>query len=188
VDGHIRRARACAVVISVTSASQELFRKVLDFDAALGTPIPAIRRTALTMELQNGSRIIALPGTEETIRGYSGVSLLVVDEASRVDDALYYSIRPMLAVSGGRLVCLTTPFGKRGFFFEAWESSNDWERHTITAYDCPRISRAFLDEERAAMGEWWFSQEYLCEFRETSDTVFQYDVVMSAMGGPAFSL
>jgi hypothetical protein len=47
---------------------------------------------------------------------------LIVDEASRVQDALYQGIRPMLAVSGGRIVLLSTPWGKRGFFFEEWET------------------------------------------------------------------
>jgi hypothetical protein len=162
--------------------SQELFKKVMEFYRCIGSPVAAREESALRLELENGSRIIALPGSEATIRGYSGVRLLVVDEASRVDDALYFSIRPMLAVSGGRLVMLTTPFGKRGAFFEAWQNGGpDWERVKVTAHDCPRISSAFLEEERRALGDWWFSQEYLCEFRDTTDQVFSYDVVMSAI-------
>ena len=65
-----------------------------------------------------GSRIISLPGDEKNIRGYSGVTLLVIYEAARVSDVLYRSVRPMLAVSKGRLVCLSTPFGKRGWFLD----------------------------------------------------------------------
>ena len=42
----------------------------------------------LGMELTNGSRIEALPGTEKTIRGFSGVDILILDEAARVDDGL----------------------------------------------------------------------------------------------------
>jgi hypothetical protein len=65
------------------------------------------------MTLANGSRIISLPGDEETIRGYSGVRRLIVDEASRVLDPLYFAIRPMRApmraVSQGRMICLSTP-------------------------------------------------------------------------------
>jgi hypothetical protein len=60
----------------------------------------------------------ALPGTEKTIRGFSGAALLIVDEAARVDDALYYAVKPMLAVSGGSLLMLSTPYGRRGGFFE----------------------------------------------------------------------
>ncbi len=74
----------------------------------------------MTLRLENGSRIVSLPGTEGTVRGFSGVALLIVDEASRVDDALYHAVRPMLAVSHGKLVLLSTPWGKRGFFYREW--------------------------------------------------------------------
>jgi hypothetical protein len=162
--------------------SGELFAKVKSFYGSVPNAVPVRRETALQMELVNGSRIIALPGKEATIRGYSGVDLLVIDEASRVDDALYYSVRPMLAVSGGRLIALTTPFGKRGFFHQEWTEGGDgWHRTRVTAYDVPRISAEFLAEERAAMDDWWFSQEYLCEFRESTDQVFNRDDVMAAL-------
>ena len=72
------------------------------------------------------------------------------------------SIRPMLAVSGGRLIALSTPFGTRGWWYEAWRSRESWERYEISASRCPRIAPDFLDEERRAMGEWWFAQEYDC--------------------------
>jgi hypothetical protein len=177
--------RAPALILLLSPSlrqSQELFKKVVDFYHAIGGPIPVAEESALRLSLVNGSRIIALPGTEATIRGYSGVRLLVIDEASRVDDGLYYSVRPMLAVSGGRLVALTTPFGKRGFFFDAWENGGpEWERVKVTAHDCPRISPEFLEEERAASGDWWFSQEYLCEFRDTVDQVFATDLILKAM-------
>lgn len=176
------RPRALVLLLSPSlRQSQELFRKVTGAYHALGRIIPATLENSLRLELCNGSRIISLPGKEETVRGFSGVSLLVVDEASRVPDELYYSIRPMLAVSGGRLVCLTTPYGKRGFFHEEWEHGEGWERIRITAHDCPRISRAFLDEERRALGHHWFRQEYLCEFVETEDQLFSYDLVMNAL-------
>jgi hypothetical protein len=78
--------------------------------------VPLQSSTQLTCEFDNGSRIISLPGDEATVRTYSNVQLIVIDEASRVPDDLYYSVRPMLATSNGRLVCLSTPRGKRGFF------------------------------------------------------------------------
>jgi hypothetical protein len=106
---------------------------------------------------------------------------LIIDEASRVSDALYYSVRPMLAVSGGDIMLLSTPFGKRGFFFEEWTSGADWLKVKVTAYQCPRISREWLEAERKAIGEWWFAQEYLCEFVDTTDQVFTYEDVMRAV-------
>lgn len=161
--------------------SGELFRKVMDAYSAVGRPVPVAGESALRLELDNGSRVVSLPGQEATIRGYSGVALLVVDEAARVADDLYYSIRPMLAVSGGRLVALSTPFGKRGWFHSEWTGSNAWTRVKVPAAACSRISPAFLAEERAALGNWWYSQEYLCEFRDTVDSVFTFDAVMGAL-------
>ncbi|HSH81232.1 MAG TPA: terminase family protein, partial [Herpetosiphonaceae bacterium] len=100
--------------------SMEFLRKVLGMYRTLGRPIPADAENKLELELSNGSRIVALPGVEGTIRGYSGVRLLVVDEASRVADTLMAAVRPMLAVSGGRLVALSTPWGTRGWWYQAW--------------------------------------------------------------------
>jgi hypothetical protein len=160
--------------------SQELFRKALDIYRALENPLPVEAESALRLELDNGSRIISLPGKEQTVRGFSGVRLLAVDEAARVPDDLYFSIRPMLAVSGGRLVALSTPFGTRGWWYEAWRSAEPWRRFRIPAEECPRISTAFLDEERRTMGEWWFAQEYGCDFLDGQTQPFSRDDVERA--------
>jgi hypothetical protein len=124
---------------------------------------------------------VGLPGTEATVRGFSAVSLLLVDEAARVSDELYLAIRPMLAVSEGTLWLMSTPFGKRGFFYEAWASGGEWERFQVTAYECPRISYKFLEEERTAMGERWFRQEYLCEFEDSVSSVCSRELVERAI-------
>jgi hypothetical protein len=48
----------------------------------------AVAESALRLELANGSRIVSLPGSGETVRGYSAPRLVIVDEASRVPDEL----------------------------------------------------------------------------------------------------
>ena len=163
--------------------SQELFRKLQDVYNALESNLlpTATEESALRLQLSNGSRIIALPGKEATIRGFSGVNLLIIDEASRVEDALYQSVRPMLAVSGGRIVLLSTPFGKRGFFYSEWTDGEDWQRVKITAEQCPRIDKDWLEREKAMIGDWWWRQEYFCEFVETNDQVFSYDDIQAAL-------
>jgi hypothetical protein len=172
--------------------SQELFRKLQDFYNALELAFlpQAVEESALRMELSNGSRIVALPGKEATIRGFSGVSLLIVDEASRVEDSLYQAIRPMLAVSGGRIVLLSTPFGKRGFFYSEWTDGVGWRKVKITADQCPRINKEWLERERQMIGDWWYLQEYQCQFVETDDQVFSYDDIQMALSSditPLFS-
>ena len=161
--------------------SGELFRKVLGYFRALGKPLRVEAESALRIEFANGSRIVSLPGDEATIRGFSGVNLLVIDEAARVDDSLYRAVRPMLAVSRGRLVALSTPCGQRGWFYEAWQSSEQWERVCVTADECPRITSEFLAAERRSLGERWFRQEYLCSFEDTIDAVFSAEDIRAAM-------
>jgi phage FluMu gp28-like protein len=161
--------------------SQELFAKIAAQYRTLGQGVPSDSHRKLGMKLANGSRIEALPGTEKTVRGFSGAALLIVDEAARVDDGLYYAVRPMLAVSGGRLMLLSTPYGKRGAFFEEWTNGEGWERYEAPAVECPRIPTEFLEEERRALPGWVYSQEYECSFEETEDQVFSHDLVSAAV-------
>jgi len=98
---------------------------------------------------------------------------LIIDEAARVPDDLYRAVRPMLAVSGGRMICLSTPYGKRGFFHDAWANGgDDWLRIQIPASEIARIPPAFLEEERRALGESWFRQEYCCSFEAMEGLVY----------------
>jgi len=161
--------------------AKELFSKVAAAYQALGHVIPADSYRKMGMELSNGSRIEALPGTEKTIRGFSGVDLLVVDEASRVADDLYYAVRPMLVVSGGRLMMMSTPYGRRGVFYKEWAGEEGWERYEVPASDCPRISEVFLEEERRTLPCRVFRQEYECSFEDTDDQVFSHADVRAAM-------
>ena len=162
--------------------SQELYRKVRHILAPLGeaAPPPA-EESALRLELSNGARVVCLPGRESTVRGFSAPTLVIEDEASRVPDDLYMAIRPMLATSGGRLVLLSTPFGKRGHFHQEWaEGGPEWERFKVTADQCPRIDPGWLAKERATIGDWWFSQEFLCEFMEAEDQLFRDEDIAAA--------
>jgi len=174
-------ANSPILILSPTDRqSGELFRKILTVYRALGRPVPAVNESLNYLQLANGSRIISLPGNERTVRCYSGVALLIIDEAARVHDSLYRAVRPMLAVSGGRLIALSTPYGTRGWFHDAWHSAEPWHRLRITAQECPRISQEFLAEERRVLGERWFAQEYLCSFAASVGAVFRPEDIARA--------
>ena len=106
-------------------------------------------------------------------------------------DDLHRAVRPMLAVSNGRLICLSTPYGKRGFYHEAWANGrDDWARVEVPATRVARIPPEFLEEERRALGESWFRQEYLCSFEDTIDAVFSAEDIRAALSDdvkPLFS-
>ncbi len=162
--------------------SAEFLRKASGFLRALGIKPRGDGDNEMSLLLPNGSRVVGLPGSESTIRGFSSVSLLIIDEAARTPDDLYRAVRPMLAVGDGELWLLSTPNGKRGFFYETWGNGDrDWTRISAPATECPRIGGKFLESERAALGERWFRQEYLCEFVDADDTVFATEFVEGAL-------
>jgi hypothetical protein len=172
---------AGTVVIASPSQRQstEMLRTIRGFLAALGEDPPGDSITKL--ELANGARILAVPGDERTIRGVGGVALVVIDEASRVEDGLLAGVTPMLATTGGRLVALTTPAGRRGWFYEQWHADSDWLRIRVAASDCPRISKEFLAEERKLLGTTQFSQEYELQFIADGDSAFDDALIGAAL-------
>lgn len=98
-----------------------------------------------------------------------------------MEDGIHSAMRPMLAVSNGRMVLMSTPWGKRGHFWELWSDATGWDRTEVPATEVPRISKRFLEQERASMPAWHFDQEYMCRFSDADDQVFNYDLVMKAM-------
>ncbi len=161
--------------------SNELLRKARTLLGLLRPPITLAAESLQALELASGSRIVSLPAREDTIRGFSNIALIVFDEAAFVEDDLYVAARPMLAVSDGRLLALSTPNGQRGWFHREWASAEPWHRTKLTAIDCPRIPADFLAEERRTMTAERFASEYLCEFTDALDSVFRHDDVTAAV-------
>jgi Terminase large subunit, T4likevirus-type, N-terminal len=163
-----------AVVVAVAQRqAMECLRTCRDLYGALGRPIEAETENKLSLELSNGSRILAIPSTEATVRGLSGVGLLVLDEASRIPDALYAAVLPFLAVSDGRLALLSTPWGCRGFFYESYLHRSEWFYREVPATACKRIRPDYLAEMRRKSGEWFYQQEWMCAFNDSQTSVFR---------------
>lgn len=185
------RAAHCAIyepgslVICVSPTDRQsalLFDKIAGFVRLAPHAPKRTEDNKRSMRLANGSQVVSLPGSAETIRGFSAPRKVIVDEAAFVDDALFGAVGPMLAVSDGDLELLSTPYGKRGGYYEAWDQGGDgWTRIRVPAQECPRISAEFLESERRRIPDWLFRQEYGCEFVETLDSVFTHDQVHGAL-------
>jgi hypothetical protein len=173
------------IVAQGQRASGEMFGKVTAAYERLGRPVPTVEDNAVTLALANGSRIVSLPNNPDTIRSYSAPKLVIADEASRIDEPVFAAIRPMLAVSLGRLILLSTPHGKRGHFYRMWLSGGDaWERILLRGEDNPRISRDYLDQERRDMPAWEFRQEWEGIFEDTESQLISGEVIASAYCSP----
>ncbi len=179
------RARAGSLTLVVSPSARqsgEFLRKAAAFVRRMGIKPRGDGDNEISLLFPNGSRLVGLPGTEATVRGFSAVSLMLIDEAARVSDEMYKTVRPMLAVGDGDLWLMSTPYGKRGFFWEEWANGGgQWERLAVPATLCPRIAASFLEEERGSMGDRWFRQEYLCEFLEADDVLFSREMVERAV-------
>jgi len=179
----IEDAGSTTIIISKTERqAKRLMRRIRRYYHNLPNVPPILTEGQLAMELRNGSEILALPGSEENIRGIESVDLLISDEAALIPDSLFFSVRPTLAVSRGRSISLTTPRGRRGWFFHEFTSESDvYHRVMVTAYDIPRIDPEWLEEERNRIGNFWFSQEFLCEFLDDEDQLFASEHIDAAL-------
>jgi hypothetical protein len=103
------------------------------------------------MELGNGSRIIALPGSERSVRGYTA-QLVVMDESGEVPDVLFGEAAiPSVMMTEGAIIAIGTPKGARGWFYHLWEGGDPtWERYRVTADDVPRDFSDLIATTRTA--------------------------------------
>jgi hypothetical protein len=183
----------CLVVACAQKQAREVFSKTMNFLRQLEPVVELEEDNRLSCELaSNGSRIVTLAADSATVRGYSSVSLVVVDEASRVPEELFSGLRPARVVSRGKIVLLSTPAGKRGSFWEAFEhGGEDWELVTVTAADCPRLSEDVLAQERKALGPLLYAQEFEGAWLDSGTAVFDSAMIDRAVSAdvlPVFAV
>jgi hypothetical protein len=142
------------------------------------------RKTQTFIKFYNTSEIHSLPSGEtgDTIRGFSP-SLIIIDEAAYVKDKVFVSIEPSLGATQGDIILISTPFGKRGRFYETFnpKGSQRYETYHIRAKDCPKIDSEFLQEQRETLTAMEYLQEFEGEFVEEADAYFPYSLIMNCL-------
>ncbi|MGB8841384.1 MAG: terminase family protein [Aliidongia sp.] len=174
---HVAKHKPDALVLIISPTQRQsglLLRKARGLLRKAGADGELNSDSATTIELPNRSLIVSLPGNDDSIRGYSAPDLIIEDEAAFTTDATHDALVPMLAVSQGQLCLLSTPQGRAGHFFQAHcGEDTDYERITVTAFDCPRISRDWLEKQRRKNPA-RFSREFMCQFLESDSQFFTY--------------
>jgi hypothetical protein len=163
------------LLIAPTRAqSGEMLRTIRDVLHRSGIEATTARDNMRTLEFVNGSRIVIVAADSGTLRGYSSVDVLLFDEVGWIGDDVVDAASPMLAISQGRTIMLSTPNGARGRFYETWEhGSSNWHRVSVTADQVSRIDPDWLALERERLPESVYQSEYLCQFTEASGAVFR---------------
>lgn len=148
---------------------------------ALAHPVlrrSVVKSTRTSIQLMNGSQIIALPCGPDgaSLRGYTA-HLVVMDEAAFMpEDVIASVIFPMLATTNGKAVMLSTPWGRDHIFYRSFKNPNYWSQH-VRAEECPRISKEFLEEQRYGIGDLRYKMEYEAEFVEDENSFFSQDLI-----------
>ncbi len=156
----------------VIEQAEHIFWKVKDYMFAKHDKQIVGRPTLHFMELKNGSKIIckAVGDTGAGMRGPT-VTLLVLDEAAFIPDRAWIAIEPVISVSKGRTILLSTGQCKKGFFYKS-TLNKDVEQFKVSARDCPRHTKEFLDRKEAELSPIAFAQEYLGEFLDDYNRKF----------------
>lgn len=158
--GAMTLGRMVLIVAPSERQSKELLRKIIDFKNADACAPRVVRSTLTELELANGGRVLCAPASSDTIRGFT-VDLIVVEEAAFVPDDVITAILPMRK-EGGRVVMISTPAGRQGFFFDLWQAGRV-HRIFARSVDIPRLA-AKVEFDRRFMPLIKFRQEHLCEF------------------------
>jgi len=183
------------IIAAVERQAFLLFEKTLDYlftnhpkEIKKGKDKP----TKHIIKLTNGSTIYCLPTglSGYGIRGYT-INLLIADEAAFIPEDVWIAVIPMLAITKGNIILLSTPFGKGGYFHDCFDDTHFTKFH-ISSEECPRKNQEFLDREKARMSKVQYAQEYLGEFVDELRQFFATELIKSCMvalppGGPPLS-
>lgn len=154
------------------------------------------RPTKSKLLLNNGSKIItkAVGQSGFSVLGYTN-DLLIIDEAALVSDSIWESITPTLLTSThGNIILISTPHGKKGFFYQAFHSE-DFKKiymNSVEVIEKRPISSSwtkirrekamgFLESEKKRMSIREFGQQYLAQFLEDLTQFYPDDIIRKTM-------
>lgn len=174
------------IIAASQRQSSLLFEKVRG-RAQLDPEVSFSEKPTLTkLAFTNGSYIYCVPAgrTGYSIRGFT-IDLLIADEAAYIPETVWLAVTPMLAVSRtqrgfGWLICISTPFGKGGFFFNTFTDPDYLQIH-VSSEKCKRIDPRFLKKERERMTKAQYQQEYLGEFCDEWNQFFPTELLKRQM-------
>jgi len=135
-----------------------------------------VRATRTLIHFENGSKIIALPCSENLLRGYTA-HMVILDEASWIpEEVITQVLFPMLTTTQGYAIFLSTPWDKNHFFYRAFVNPN-YSVHKVKSQECPLVTAEFLEEMRQNMTREAYLMEYEAEFVEALNSYFTQELI-----------
>ena len=174
------KTKCVMIIASVERQALLLFEKVLSYIHNKDKSVICKgkkRPTKHKLQLKNGSTILCLPTGDSGygIRGHT-IDMLIADEAAFIPEEVWTAVTPMLAITKGKIILLSTPLGKKGYFYRSFTDPTFKSFH-VSAEDCPRKNQDFLDQERARMTAAQYAQEYLGMFVDKLMQIFPDELI-----------
>lgn len=139
-----------------------------------------VRKTRTIVQFSNGAQIVALPCSENLLRGYTAHVVICDEAAFMPEEVIAGVIFPMLATTQGVLILLSTPWSRDNLFHRAFMDPR-WSAHKVKSSECPLIKQEFLDEQKRLMTAESFSMEYGADFSESASSYFSQDLIRSCV-------
>lgn len=138
-----------------------------------------VETTQTQAKFSNGSVIYCFPaGQGKSSAGYSPTKL-ILEEAAFIADEVWEQLEPSLAVTKGLLIFLGTPFGKQGFFYEAFREDSGFTTFHVKANQCPRYSPEDLKKLKETKSEFEWYTMYEAEFVDQAENAIPISLIKS---------
>ena len=140
--------------------SAEALRKVREMVLKAGAELTT--DNVFKLEIANGSRVLALPGTQDSIRGLTVDAWIVADEAAQLDPAIMAALHPMRTQTHARFAMLSTAWSYTDPFWSVWAGDDpSWIRIAATLDVAPDlIAPEVVERARRQLSEDDFKREY----------------------------
>jgi hypothetical protein len=179
--------KSTVVVITPTEKQAKEFllrvKEFRDADPFAPTGI-AFLKTEVTATNHKG-RILAMPATESA-RGFTA-DVLVLDEAAQISDDEIAAVLPMRKKLTGRLVVISTPLWREGYFYERWTQPNDYHKILGHYREVPELADV-IERERQDMSAQRFAREYDCQFSGSGEPLVSFATLQKAMNNKETAL
>ena len=173
--------------IAVIARSKEqagiLIENATEFAIALGHRTRRVPGKQQSLQLPNMSKIVAVPHTQHTSLGRTA-DILIVDEAAKVTDDVYYAVSPFVSRTHGKIWLLSTPTRQSGFFYNYWhDTESGWHRIFSNVLDCPDIDPAYLAMQQRS-NPIRYSQDFLCQFTQPANRLCSREAATAILRKP----
>lgn len=183
------------LIISVTEKqAEEMLQKILFYlqDNHRGLiKMGKDKPTKHTIRLKNGSMVRCEPvgQTGAGIRGFT-IDMLIADEAAFMPEEIWAAVTPMLLTTGGEMMLISTPHGRKGYFYDCTQNKDFSVFHVNSEEVANQRSEPqrsmmleYLKKERERMTELQYAQEYLGKFIDELGQFFPDEVLKKVLVG-----